>query len=75
MKMINNTLPENQPCTAPQYSRINTGSNARPVPKQMPAGGWLHDVSSRENWRTTTIVHRFRDRVSPGSSDKNHPRI
>lgn len=73
--MINNTMPENRSCTAPQYSRIIPGSNARPVTKQMPAGGWLHDVSSRENWRTTTIVHRYRDRVASGPSDKNLPRI
>lgn len=32
---------------------------------RMPAGGWLRDISAHENWRTTTIVQRHRDRASP----------
>jgi hypothetical protein len=31
---------------------------------QMPAGGWLKDIAMNENWRTTTIVQRHRDRAA-----------
>jgi len=31
---------------------------------RMPAGGWLRDISAHENWRTTTIVQRHRDRAT-----------
>jgi hypothetical protein len=33
-------------------------------PHQMPAGGWLKDIAMSENWRTTTIVQRHRDRAT-----------
>nr|WP_320161377.1 hypothetical protein [uncultured Methanoregula sp.] len=33
---------------------------------RMPAGGWLRDTALHENWRTTTIVQRHRDRAAPG---------
>jgi hypothetical protein len=37
---------------------------ARPTPLRMPAGGWLLEVATNENWRTTTIVQRHRDRAA-----------
>jgi hypothetical protein len=43
---------------------------ARSTPLRMPAGGWFREVATSENWRTTTIVQRHRDRAmttpSPG---------
>jgi hypothetical protein len=33
-------------------------------PQRMPAGGWIRDVALSENWRTTTIVQRHRDRAA-----------
>jgi hypothetical protein len=35
----------------------------RETPRRMPAGGWLKEVATSENWRTTTIVQRHRDRA------------
>ena len=35
----------------------------RETPRRMPAGGWFRDVATSENWRTTTIVQRHRDRA------------
>jgi hypothetical protein len=34
------------------------------TPLRMPAGGWFREVATNENWRTTTIVQRHRDRAS-----------
>jgi len=39
-------------------------SAARATPRRMPAGGWFREVTTSENWRTTTIVQRHRDRAS-----------
>ena len=36
---------------------------ARSTPHCMPAGGWLVEIPTSENWRTTTIVQRNRDRA------------
>lgn len=36
----------------------------RKTPHRMPAGGWFRDVATSENWRTTTIVQRHRDRAT-----------
>ena len=36
----------------------------RATPRRMPAGGWFREVTTSENWRTTTIVQRHRDRAS-----------
>jgi hypothetical protein len=36
---------------------------ARTTPHRMPAGGWFREVPTSENWRTTTIVQRHRDRA------------
>lgn len=37
---------------------------ARSTPLRMPAGGWFEEVATNENWRTTTIVQRHRDRAA-----------
>jgi hypothetical protein len=37
---------------------------ARSTPLRMPAGGWFREVTTNENWRTTTIVQRHRDRAA-----------
>jgi hypothetical protein len=37
---------------------------ARSTPHRMPAGGWFREVATSENWRTTTIVQRHRDRAA-----------
>lgn len=58
-----------------QTPETKTGLAVRPVldgiltavretPHRMPAGGWFRDVATSENWRTTTIVQRHRDRAS-----------
>jgi hypothetical protein len=38
-------------------------SAVRSTPLRMPAGGWFLEVATNENWRTTTIVQRHRDRA------------
>ena len=51
-----------------------SGQTVRPVqdnvlnavsttPLRMPAGGWFEEIATNENWRTTTIVQRHRDRA------------
>lgn len=37
---------------------------ARSTPHHMPAGGWFREVATSENWRTTTIVQRHRDKAA-----------
>jgi hypothetical protein len=64
MKMNNNHTRKNDPIPVMNHARAMTGSDEKPSPQQMPAGGWLREVSSRENWRTTTIVHRHRDQAA-----------
>jgi hypothetical protein len=39
------------------------GQKTRSLPDTMPKGGWIRDVPVNENWRTTTIVQRHRDRT------------
>ena len=57
-----------------QTMEKKSGSTMRPVldgilnavretPRRMPAGGWFREVATSENWRTTTIVQRHRDRA------------
>lgn len=51
------------------------GSTVRPVPDgivsavgetphRMPAGGWIREIATSENWRTATIVLRHRDQAA-----------
>ncbi|MGB9175881.1 MAG: hypothetical protein WCB46_04005 [Methanoregula sp.] len=57
-----------------QTTETKSGRTMRPVrdgilyaacstPHRMPAGGWFREVATSENWRTTTIVQRHRDRA------------
>ena len=46
---------------APLYAFDGSHSSTRSGPCRMPAGGWLREVATSENWRTTTIVQRHRD--------------
>jgi len=36
----------------------------RETPHRMPAGGWIREIATSENWRTTTIVRRHRDQAA-----------
>jgi hypothetical protein len=49
---------------APYHTRDSAHHEARTYPHRMPAGGWLKEISTNENWRTTTIVQRHRDRAA-----------
>lgn len=64
MKMNNNYTRKNDPCPVLNYARAMSVSDEHTSPQQMPAGGWLREVSSHENWRTTTFVHRHRDQAA-----------
>jgi len=64
MNMNNNQTSKNDPRPVPNHARATSSSDEQTTPQQLPAGGWLREVSSRENWRTTTIVHRHRDRAA-----------
>jgi hypothetical protein len=46
----------------PKNDALHPAAGTRP--QRMPAGGWLRDVATSENWRTNTIVQRHRDRAS-----------
>jgi hypothetical protein len=59
-----NHKEEMRPGPATHPARDGSRGALRVGPHQMPAGGWLRDVSTNENWRTTTIVQRHRDRAS-----------
>jgi len=49
---------------APRHTRDSAHPETRTNPHRMPAGGWLREISTNENWRTTTIVQRHRDRAA-----------
>jgi hypothetical protein len=38
-------------------------STIRETPLRMPAEGWFSEVTTNEDWRTTTIVRRHRDQA------------
>ncbi|MDD1684345.1 MAG: hypothetical protein LUQ19_00490 [Methanoregula sp.] len=65
----NNNAQETKPGNAGRPVWDCILSAARSTPLRMPAGGWLLEVATNENWRTTTIVQRHRDRaaITPGS--------
>lgn len=63
--IMNNTTQKKEPGILIRYARRLTSSGKDHTnPQQMPAGGWLHEISSQENWRTTTIVRRHRDQAA-----------
>jgi len=63
MTTHNNHTTETTTChtVSPVWDRILNA--ARSTPRRMPAGGWFTEVATNENWRTTTIVQRHRDRA------------
>ena len=52
------------PGHAAQQVRDEPESMTRAAPHSMPAGGWIREIAPSENWRTTTIVQRHRDRAA-----------
>jgi len=53
--------------TRPPHDAHHTGvdrDRMQVTPDRMPAGGWISDIALNENWRTTTIVQRHRDRAA-----------
>ncbi|MDD1687156.1 hypothetical protein [Methanoregula sp.] len=46
----------------PFRENIPAGTGAHP--DRMPVGGWIREIATSENWRTTTIVQRHRDLVA-----------
>jgi hypothetical protein len=67
MNMINNNTQENNPRPVPDHARAISSNDEHTPFQRLPAGGWVREVSCRENWRTTTIVHRHRDEAAPAS--------
>lgn len=68
MNMNNHYTPKNDPRPVTNHARAISSNDEHKEPQQLPAGGWLREVSSRENWRTTTIVHRHRDQAATTTS-------
>jgi hypothetical protein len=64
MTTHNNYAQETNAGHAPHHARGGSHSAARTNPRRMPEGGWLKDFATNENWRTTTIVQRHRDRAA-----------
>jgi hypothetical protein len=64
---INHT-PGTDTVHAPHHARDGSHRSTGARPCRMPAGGWLKEVATSENWRTTTIVQRHRDRAAAPSS-------
>jgi hypothetical protein len=63
--IMNNTTHGKEPGTLIRYARrLTSPDKDHASSEQMPAGGWLHEISSQENWRTTTIVRRHRDKAA-----------
>ena len=63
MTTDNNQTPENKTGTTMRPVWDGILAAARATPRRMPAGGWFREVATSENWRTTTIVQRHRDRA------------
>jgi hypothetical protein len=62
------TTISRDPETGPETGRNGSHTGTRAHPHRMPAMGWIRDIATSENWRTTTIVQRHRDRAAtPGS--------
>ena len=54
----------NHPFHAAHHDRDGSNCTIRAGPDRMPAGGWIREIATSENWRTTTIVQRHRDRAA-----------
>ena len=68
MTTTNNHIPGTDAGHAPHHTRDGSHHSTRSRPCLMPAGGWIREVATSENWRTTTIVQRHRDRAAAPSS-------
>ncbi|MCK9579412.1 MAG: hypothetical protein M0Q92_03055 [Methanoregula sp.] len=55
---------ETRPGHAAHHARDWSPCEMQASPHRMPAGGWIRDIATSENWRTTTIVQRHRDRAA-----------
>lgn len=64
MTTDNDKITEKKPGTAMRPVLDGILNAVRATPHRMPAGGWFREVTTSENWRTTTIVQRHRDRAS-----------
>jgi hypothetical protein len=64
MTTDNNQTPENKTGITMRPVLDGIINAVRATPRRMPAGGWFREVTTSENWRTTTIVQRHRDRAS-----------
>ncbi|MHB8164357.1 MAG: hypothetical protein ACYDDV_08410 [Methanoregula sp.] len=61
---MNNDTQKNGILTTLHRARAMISNDEHASPQQLPAGGWVREVSCHENWRTTTIVHRHRDQAA-----------
>jgi hypothetical protein len=64
MTTHNDQTTEKKSCPAVRPAGDGILNAARSTPHRMPAGGWFREVATNENWRTTTIVQRHRDRAA-----------
>jgi hypothetical protein len=63
MTTDNNQTPEKKTGTTMRPVLDGILNAVRATPHRMPAGGWFREAATSENWRTTTIVQRHRDRA------------
>ncbi len=63
MTTESNQTPEEKPGRTMRPVLDGIINAVRKTPRHMPAGGWFREVATSENWRTTTIVQRHRDRA------------
>jgi hypothetical protein len=61
MTTHHNHTHENEPGHDAHHDR---DTPTRSGPHTLPAGGWIREITTSENWRTTTIVQRHRDRAA-----------
>lgn len=62
------TIRNPSPVTGAQPAREGSHTVTRAHPHRMPAGGWIREIATSENWRTTTIVRRHRDSAATPAS-------
>jgi hypothetical protein len=62
------TNNDHAPGQNPHHAREGSNTITRASPRRMPAGGWIREIATSENWRTTTVVRRHRDRAAAPAS-------
>jgi hypothetical protein len=67
MTTITSHAPGAETGHTPHHARDGSHCSTRSRPVRMPAEGWIREVATSENWRTTTIVQRHRDRAAAPS--------